>query len=195
VGYNGYEIAYNNSVVEVKLEYWLEGGDLGSYASKMHINWNVENLTGDTVNFNLFQVSDFDLGGDPTDDSVAWSKNIPVPTAPYAKAIQLDTLGAVTNTFSNLDPINIVEAGDASTLFGKLDNLSIDSLNGVPSAVGPEDLAFGAQWSLQIEGNGFRGNGQTLSLTVVPEPSSAALLLGGLLVLRTLRRRGSNRIS
>jgi hypothetical protein len=188
-GGDGVDLVYSDSTIRVTISYWVEGGALGSGLSLMHADWSVLNLTAGALDFHFFQYSDFDLGGTTADQSVTFSK---VGPPIWNRVNQTDGTLILTNSFLNTKPISRVQVGDAALILASLTDVSMTTLSGTSTAVGPGNLAFAAQWDFSLGASGSStqtgGNNELWGL-VVPEPSALTLISCGMAGLAYLRRR------
>lgn len=172
---------YANSEFSLQISYILNGGLAGDSADILE-TIVVQNNSGTVLPFSLFQYSNFDLLGSPGGDSVnflSWDsvkqneglfgiqEGIIQPTATYREA----ALNIPGGTLDNL--INVANY----------------NLNNVASQSG--DVTWAFQWDYNIPvGQALEVfKDKTLIAPVVPEPTSAALMVLAAAAL-ALRRRG-----
>lgn len=183
--------SYFNGSYGVNVDYQLTGFSAGSGYSDIAETITITNATATPIDFHFFQYSDFDLGG-PGADQVAISINSN-PLSPffglYNTATQVDPFAGLTETV--ITPgANHGEVANWSATLTKLNNGVADTLNDVNGPVGPGDVTWAFQWDFTLPAGGSLGisKDKLLHITLVPEPSSLALVgLGAMAVL--LRRK------
>lgn len=183
--------SYFNGSYGVNVDYQLTGFSAGSGISDIAETITITNATAAPLDFHFFQYSDFDLGG-VGGDRVAISPNLN-PLSPffglYNTATQVDAVGGLTETV--LTPgANHGEVGNFNVTLVKLNNGVADNLSDVNGPVGPGDVTWAFQWDFIVPAGGSLGisKDKLLHLTLVPEPSSLALVgLGAMAVI--LRRK------
>lgn len=185
---------YANSKLSVQVDYALHGGAAGSGSADMAETITLRNLSTTALNLHFFQYSDFDLLGNAGNDHVELSRD--GSTGLYTGALQWD--GALDNSqFSahiTVTGANHAEATFWSVLLNELTDSKPTTLAdtiGVVGSGGDVDCAF--QWDLSIAAGGsvVLDVDKNLSLpgTLVPEPSTGALLAIGLAGAAFFRRR------
>lgn len=185
---------YANSKLSVQVDYALHGGGAGSGSADMAETITLRNLSPTALNLHFFQYSDFDLLGNSGNDHVELSRD--GSTGLYTGALQWD--GTPDNRqFSahiTVTGANHAEATFWSVLLNELTDSKpttlVDTV-GVVGSGGDVDCAF--QWDLSIAAGGsvVLGVDKNLSLpgTLVPEPSTGALIAIGLAGAAFYRRR------
>src|SRR5262249_23110901 len=75
VGTKALSVLYGNSQFHLELSFELIGGAWGSGASDILERVTIQNISGGSLQFHLFQYSDFDLGDTGPGDTLLLSKN------------------------------------------------------------------------------------------------------------------------
>ena len=169
----------------LKIEYVLSGGAINSGASQILETIMVNNTTGGSLDFHLFQYSDFNLGGTAGGDSV----QIYSSGTGYDYVSQSDGVTEIGET------ITLPEASRAEA---RLYDTTRNNLNTVPGynldnnlATGPGDATWSLQWDPTILNNTsfevFKN--KSLSVTPIPEPAMVSILTLGLGACGLIRRR------
>ena len=172
-------LTYAEPRLSVEITYVLTGGSGGMSADLAEII-HITNLTDDPMVLNLFQYSDFDLGGDADDDR-AWIEG-------GNTAFQTDLSGpriTLSETIASGSP-ELSEVAVFPTTFNKLINLEVDDLDGTTELWGPADLTWAFQWKDRVIQPGHAlmiSKDKVLVVTPVPEPATIGLVGLGLLLL------------
>jgi hypothetical protein len=178
------DLSYNNGLYSALVRYTLTGNALGSSSAGLSETITLQNLSANVLDFHFFQYSDFDLRNLDLGQTAQFTTN---GLGQYFKVTQTGNLMSVTETVTSAAvPIAHVEAnGYAATITSLTDGLPT-TLNDMTS-FGPGDATFAYQWDISMA----PGSTFIISkiLSVVPEPSSAALLSLGILGFGMLRRR------
>jgi len=177
----------------IQIDYTLAGGQTGGNDWTSDITENIKivnnNLSGD-LNIRFYQYSDFNLGANPSGDSVSISQS----GVFFTKATQTQGASRVSETI-DIPLANRAEAGLTTYPVNTLAHLQSGSaydLNNNLSA-GPGDATWALQWNFDI------GAGQSqdvikdkrLSVEPVPEPSLIAFASLGLFGLVCRWRRSA----
>jgi hypothetical protein len=194
-GINGVYLVYQDSQLQVGIEYTLGGNGLGSGSADIQEYIKLKNVGSTTNSISFFQYSDFNLLGG-LNDSVSISGTPYVPGNPvsgYFGAIQeTGTGGSGLAEVIDAPNAHYAEAntvgGVTSTLY-KLNNTANLTLSGNMTAAG--DVTWALQWTATLK------PGETLDITkdkglslqIVPEPGTAALAGLGLCVAGWMLRR------
>ena len=185
---NKLDITYGNTNYSVSALFQVAGQTAGSGRSSMGQTITVANLSGSSLDFHLFQYSDFDLGGVTGSQSVQYFLN--GITGQYYQVVQTFGSRSVTETVNSATPpIGHVEAGLFNATLVKLNDGVASTLND-NLAIGPGDATFAYEWDVTL------APGATFQiskiLAIVPEPSIAALLGLGTGIVTLYRRRRSS---
>lgn len=180
-------IVYTGAGFTVTQEIYLQGTPFGSGLATMNQDINVANTSASTISFHLFQFTNFDLSGTAGGD-VASIPNV------INTAQQTDGLMLAQESLTSRDVVpSYCEVGlmtDTNALLTRLTNSVADNLNDNDiTAVGDAYWAF--QWDTVLAPGGEFPISKTLSVQVVPEPMTLAMLLigGAGLAGARLRRR------
>jgi hypothetical protein len=167
---------YTGAGFTLSIVYDLTGGAAGSGQSVINETITINNTTGSPLGFHFFQYSDYNLGG--VDQDIVQIQ------AGFGYALVKSGLASLGETVISPTANNGEVAPFDQTLL-KLNNNSIDSLNGSLGPLGPGDNTFAFQWDLTIAANGSAifSKVKSLQVQVVPEPTSAVLALLGIGVL------------
>ena len=168
----------------IQLTYMLTGG-AGSRTADLMENVKVTNLGDTTLTFDIFQYSDFSLGGDSDDYSVRITGGNRAVQTGYGPGVTLSE--TVTTGSPDLSEVGM---GIYPTTLEKLTDSDIDDLSGSTVLYGPADLTWAFQWSDRsiAPGHAFIISKDKL-LTVQPVPEPAGLGLIGLALLALRKRR------
>lgn len=185
--------SYDNASYSVRVDYRLTGFTAGSGISDIAETITILNKTAAPLDFHFFQYSDFNLAPQ-LGDQVAISANAN-PLSPffglYNTATQVSPFVGLTETVVT-PGANHGEVADFGVTLAKLNNGVADNLSDVNGPVGPGDVTWAFQWDFIIPANSSLGisKDKLLQVTLIPEPSSLALVgLGAV----TLMLRQKNR--
>jgi len=183
----GYTYTDINNTIEVLADYSLAGGNLGSRVSDLGEALTFSNNTAVDLHVDIFQYTDWDLSGTPTDDGAAMAIDT---NGGIASQWDFDTIGLESvipgvahyqiATYPSL--INSILAGN-------------DLSDGVTSMLGPNDYTFAWQWNADIAANGSYQISKDKQIgPAVPEASTlvgfgSALVMAGPGMLGWIRRR------
>jgi len=174
---NNIEVTYANSSFGIKLSYTLEGYALGTGRSGATLGVNVINYQASSLDFHLFQYSDFDLGGTAGSQTVNFLKAL----GKFNRAAQTSGSSWMTNTFVGTalpNPIPLVEANYFNATIAGLSDLNQTAFNSSSTNAGPGDVTYAIQYDLLLNAGESFALSETFSMAV-PEPTSTALIIIG----------------
>jgi hypothetical protein len=195
-GINDVYMAYQNSQLKVDIEYLLTGNGAGSGSADIQESIQIKNVGLSQITLSFFQYSDFNLLGGANDSvsifGIPYDSNNPF--SGYNGAIQTTGTGGSGVAEVIIAPnANFAEAntvgGLNSTLY-KINNTANLTLNGNTSA-GPGDVTWGLEWTATLNPDEMLDitKDKGLSLEIVPEPSTVAIIAMGAGALGLARRR------
>jgi hypothetical protein len=179
---------YGDSTIGIGTLYMLTSSPLGSSQSRLGQTLTINNPTASTQVYHFYQYSDFELGGASGSQSLQFYSN---GFGQYYQVVQTASSGTiltglVTAVTGGISAQAEVQAGlyDGNN-FG-LGGGNPVTLNNTLTA-GPGNAVYAYEWDVTLAA----GTSLTISeiQTVVPEPSSVALVASGILGLALLRRR------
>jgi hypothetical protein len=188
-GANGLSVVYSNAQWNITVNYTLSGSTTGSGHSGLQETISIKNTSGSSQVMHLYQYSDFDLGGQTGNQSVQFTADSTPGPGMGQYYLVSQTSGAWTVTESvthGAVPLGSVEAAVFNQTLASLTDVNPTTLNNSYSA-GPDNVTYAYEWDLTIPNGGTRLISKVL--TVVPEPSSAALILLGAMAFRAAGRR------
>ena len=164
----------------VDVLYTLVGGDPGSGYSLIMTDWSITNNTSETIDLHWFVYTDLDLD-DTADGDIAQfvSPNM---------IIQTEILPVFTWYYPNPTHWEIALFPD---IIDKLTDDDADNLDDATSPLGPDDIAFAAQFYYRLDPGGTAMIQSRMQQT--PEPSALFLLCSGLAGLGLRRWMGKRR--
>ncbi|HTY88894.1 MAG TPA: PEP-CTERM sorting domain-containing protein [Candidatus Acidoferrum sp.] len=181
--------SYSDSTISVGTLFSLQSQPVGSGKATLASTLTINNLSATAQVFHFYQYSDFDLGGVSGGQNIQFSSN--GSGQPY-QVVQTDAFGRsltglITGVTGGTSAQTEVQAGYYDgTRFG-LGGGGAVTLNNTFTA-GPGDVVYAYEWDATLA----PGSSLTISETqsvVVPEPSSLALGMSGVLALAWFRRR------
>lgn len=125
------------------------------------------NTSGASLDLTLFSYQDWDVDNSPAGDSITWDGST-----------MLQSDGATGIAINPAQTPDAVQAAPYATLLNSLDDGGITNLDGTGLPFGPGDGTFAFQFDLTL-----LPNQSTSIIYSVPEPSSAALAMLGLVTL------------
>jgi len=166
--------SYTHNDFVLQITYILTGGGAGSGDADILESISVQNTSNGTLDFHLFQYSDFNLLGTPGGDSVVIQDNDPPPGYDYI--LQFDGATDISETINDPD----ADRAEVDSPFNTINNLNTIAgynLNNTLSG-GPGDMTWALQWNRAIAaGTTFDVfKDKRLSITNIPEPTAASLL-------------------
>jgi len=175
---------YTGSGWKLTVNYKLTGGSLGSGTADIEESIMFTNYSGGSLDFHLYQYSDFNLLGTPGGDQVFLDGN---PIDGYTYAFQMKGLTQIAEAI-NLPAGNHAEANVTPNTLNSLNSTADLILNDSTYASG--DVTWALQWDKVVaDGEQFDVfKDKLLSIEPIPEPSSLSLIGLGLLVLGVVRR-------
>jgi len=191
VGTNEATFAYSDGSLGISVTYELNGGPPGTYPSIDELI-TLTNHTRAALTLDLFQYSNFDLLGDPSDEEVFILAN---GTSIFQN--QSD-FAVIENVNTTTVPPSRIEANTFDATLSKLDDSDVDDLAtaivGFPGATDSAsgDVTWAIQWSITLDPGEVLLIEKDKQLSAVPEARSFALLAGMFsLAWIALRRRGT----
>ena len=190
------DTTYTASKFSLAVDYTLTGGAVGSGASDLAETIVVQNLTGSTLPFYFFQYADFNLGGTPNNDSGQLNKT--------SKGFnQVDQTDGFCHLGENVDtvvshPATYGEVASDNSILSSLNNATPTTLDDNMSTFG--NVKWGLEWVANIAPGGTYIISKDLNisgvkLVPVPEPSTWALILLGLVSGGMWKYRSAGRTS
>jgi hypothetical protein len=181
------DAVYANSQLSIEVDYVLSGGGVGSGNADMTETILAKNLSGSSLNLNLYEYSYFNL-------LQSGNNNVQIFGGPGAYSNVQQTSGSTSIQETIVSPYaNDAEAAYYNQTLNELNTQSGLVLNGNTS-VGPGNVTWSFQWSNTLAANGpgsqlniFKD--KNLSIAMVPEPSTVALISLGLGALGLSLRR------
>jgi hypothetical protein len=181
------DVIYGNSLFSIEINYVLSGGAQGSMSSTIGEQIRISNLSSDPLDFHFFQYVDFDLGGSHPGDTLYLSQNLQgLFDAAYQTKGSFYFADEIISPGANHGQVNDQTAG--LVLLTSLNNNSPTTLNDDAGPV-TGDAAWAIQWDVNIPVGGFFQIAISKSAYVVPEPSSAAIISLGAILVGIARRR------
>ena len=164
----------------LRVTYDLVGGAGGSGQSAINETITINNTTASPLGFGFFQYSDYNLGGVDLDV-------VQIQSGFGYALVTSGPIGLGEAVISPSAANGEVAPYDLTLL--KLNNNSVDNLNGSLGPSTPGDNTFAFQWDFTIAPNGSQIISKVKSLQVqaIPEPTTVGLALLGTFVLVSRR--------
>jgi hypothetical protein len=184
---NDLAVIYQNAQLSLSIEYTLSGDGVNSGSADMGESIKVGNAGGSSINLSFYQYSNFDLLQNN-------NNSVSILGAPGAFTGALQTTGGPGGTGIGeaiLGPnANDAEAALVPTTFNKLTAGSYVTLDNTTSA-GPGNVTWAFQWNTTLaSGDQFDlSKDKGLSVQLIPEPSTLALIALGMGALGMMLRR------
>jgi len=187
-GPNDVTLTYSSPQLSVSIEYVLSGNGVSSGSAGLQEFISVVNNGGSQINLNFYQYSNFNLLGQPNTVSISGN-----PGA-YTGA-QQTTDGAGGSGLAE-----VIDAPYANYAEAALAGATLNSLNAGPYTLndnaGPVtgDVSWAFQWNATLTQGEMLDitKAKGLSIVIVPEPSTVALIVLGVTVLGLASRRQSS---
>ncbi len=190
---NDVTLTYANSQLSVSVEYVLSGNGVSSGSADLQEYISVVNEGGSQINLNFYQYSNFNLLGNN-------NNTVSISGSPGAYTGATQTTGGPGGSglaeVIDVPYANYAEAALAGVTLSEL-GAAPYTLNDNPSA-GPGDVSWAFQWNATLAPYGQSGDmlditkDKGLSIQIVPEPSTFAMIVLGAAALGLARRRQSS---
>jgi hypothetical protein len=184
---------YANSFISVKAKFTLQGQPSGSGKATLGDAITINNLSANAQTYHFYQYSDFYLGGFSGNQNVQFN---PSGATTAYQVVQTGLAGGtLTGTVTALSGGASVVPREQAGFYDGL-NFGLGNGNAAPTlnntlSAGTGNVVYAYQWDVTLAAYGSPGSSLTLSeiQAVVPEPSSVALVLSGMLALAFYHRR------
>jgi hypothetical protein len=178
-GYETLNTAYDNGAgFSATVAYVLLGGLPGSHSSALQEIISFHNTTAQPVRLQFFQYCDFDLNGTAGDDTVRLTN---------PNTVEQRDAGTVVSETVVTPPPPLTEVALYAATLQKLNNTSVDNLDGSAGPRGPDDVTWAFQWDITVPVGGTVEISKVKNVT--PEPATMALLGAGLMMVAVRVRR------
>jgi hypothetical protein len=180
-----FKASYTGATFVVTLTLSLSGSNPGSGNSDLGIQVKIQNTTANSLNFHLFEYSNFTLGGIPG-DSVAFPNSNTVTqtgalgTLQEAVATGLSGFLAPMHHEANVFPVTLNKLTGGTPV-------TLDDTN----SAGPGDVTWAFEWDANLNANSSSLISKDINV-LVPEPSSYLLVGMAATVIGILVRRKRN---
>ena len=168
---------YSHSLFDLEIKWSLQGGAEGSYTSDIGEQIAITNKTGESLGLNFFEYTDFDLKGDPENDTVVFSDLLDPAVAQAFIQTDGGAEGGIVEIAFDSEPA-IAEAAFFDHTLNKLKDDNVDDLND-NREIGPGDVTASWQWVFDIDaGDTVQiSKDKQVSRTPIPEPGTVTGLL------------------
>jgi len=178
---------YQNAQLTLTIDYFLQGGGVGSGTADITEQISAVNNTGGNLDFHFYQYSDFNLLGSGANDSVQLFGNAGGPWNFVQQTAGSSGIGeAIVSPSANHG-----EAAYAGQTLAELNNGLLPVTLNDNAFAGPGDVTWALQWDRTIAAGGMFDltKDKSLFIQVVPEPSTMALIALGFGAWGLARRR------
>ena len=188
-GLNDVLLTYANSQLSVNIEYVLSGNGVSSGSADLQEYISVVNNGGSQINLNFYQYSNFNLLQNN-------QNTVSISGSPGGYTGAQQTTGGPGGSglaeVIDVPYANYAEAALAGVTLSEL-GASPYTLNDNTSA-GPGDVSWAFQWTATLNPGEMLDitKDKGLSISIVPEPSTVALIVLGVTVLGLASRRQSS---
>ena len=184
-GINEVDATYQNSQLSIQINYILTGGGVGSGNADMTETITARNLSGSQLNLNFYEYSYFDLLQSGNNNITIYGDS----NSGYDHVLQ--TSGSTAIQEGIISPnANYAEAANFDQTLNELNTQAGLELNDSMSA-GPGNVTWAFQWNQSIAAGDeldiFKD--KNLSIAMIPEPSSVAIIVLGAGALGLALRR------
>ncbi len=173
-GYERLAVRYAGTGLTIALDFVLTGGPAGSGASDLAEVIAIQNTGTQTLDLHFFQYVDFDLNGDPADESVEIRGG--------NTAVQSDGGSTLSETVVTWMPDHC-EAGFYDDTLAGLNNATADDLDDTAGPLHSGNLTWAFQWDITLDEGETYIISKDKNLDAVPEPGCLVLLGMGSVVL------------
>jgi hypothetical protein len=179
------DATYQNSQLSIQINYILTGGGVGSGNADMTETITARNLSGSQLNLNFYEYSYFDLLQSGNNNITIYGDS----NSGYDHVLQ--TSGSTAIQEGIISPnANYAEAANFDQTLNELNTQAGLELNDHMSA-GPGNVTWAFQWNQSIAAGDeldiFKD--KNLSIAMIPEPSSVAIIVLGAGALGLALRR------
>ena len=184
-GINVVDATYQNAQLSIEIQYILSGGGVGSgNADLTETIMAVNKNSSSSLDLNFYEYSNFNL-------LQSGNNSVTVFGAPGAYSYVTQTSGSTALSEAIISPsANYAEAASFNTTLNELNTQAGLVLNGNASA-GPGNVTWAFQWDQTIAAGGqldiFKD--KSLSISMIPEPSTLAFIALGTGLLGLAMRR------
>jgi hypothetical protein len=185
---------YANSAISVGTLFSLQSSPVGSGKAALSQTLTISNPSATAQTYHFYQYSDFDLGGVAGGQNIVFSSN---GSGQEYQVVQTGLTGTaltglITGVSGGSSVQYEVQAGyNNGTQFGLGNGNSAPLLDNTTLTAGPGNVEYAYEWDVTLPALGSIIISEIQ--TVVPEPSSVALVASGMLALALLRRRRQGR--